>query len=70
MYSETAKVGVEVNRNVESQLLFNARTPCRKWRETNMPKCFGTSDVYFCGYMECPRRKACEKLVSAWNIEL
>ena len=57
-------------RSIGSQLLFNARTPYRKWRETNRPKCFGTSDVYFCGQMECSRRKACEKLVSAWNLEL
>ncbi len=70
MYSETANVGVEVNRSIGSLSLFNARTPCEKGRETSMPQCFGTSDVYFCGYMKCPRRKACEELVSPWNLEL
>jgi hypothetical protein len=70
MYSNAAKVGVEVNRSVGSQPLMNACAPCEKGRETNSPKCFGSSEVYFCGYMECPYRNACEKLVSAWSLEL
>ena len=57
-------------RSVRSQPLFNARTPFEKGRETNRTKCFGTGEVYFCGYMNCPRRNACEKLVSPWNLEL
>jgi hypothetical protein len=70
MHSNTAKVHVEVNRSVGSQPLLSANMSCKKGRETNSPKCFGSSDVYFCGYMECPRSKACEKLVSAWSLEL
>ena len=70
MYSEIAKVGVKVNRGVGLQPLINARMPCEIGRETNREKCFGTSEVYFCGDMECPRREACERLVSAWNLEL
>ena len=69
MYSETARVGIEVNRVVRSQSLFSVRTHCEKWRETNRPKCFGTSDVFFCGHMNCPRREDCEKLVSPWNFD-
>jgi hypothetical protein len=70
MYSRAAKVGIEVNGSVGSPPLFIARAPCEKGRKTNRPKCFGSSQVYFCEYMECPYRKACEKLVSAWNLEL
>ena len=70
MYSRAAKVGVEVNRRVGSQPLLSAPGPCEKGRETNRPKCFGSSEVYFCEYMECPYRKACEKLVSAWSLVL
>ena len=56
MYSETAKVG-------------NVHASSERWLETNRPKCFGTSEVFFCGSMKCPRRKACEKLVSPWNFD-
>ena len=70
MYSRAAKVGIEVNGSVGSQPLLIARAPCEKGRKTNRPKCFGSSQVYFCGYLECPYRKACEKLVSAWSLEL
>ena len=69
MYSETAKVGVEVNRSVGSQPLLSVIAPCEKGRETNRPKCFGSSEVYFCEYMECSYRQACEKLVSPWNFD-
>ena len=69
MYSETAKVGIEVNRSVGSQPLLSVTTPYDKVLETNMPMCFGTSEVFFCGSMECPRRKACENLVSPWNFD-
>jgi hypothetical protein len=70
MYSEAANVGVEVNRSVGSLSLLSARTSCKKERETSMPQCFGTSEVYFCGSMKCPRRKACQELVSPWDLEL
>lgn len=70
MNSKTEKVGVEVNRHVESQLLLGVLAPCEKGQKTNRPECFGSSEVYFCKYKECPYRKACEKLVSAWNLEL
>ena len=70
MNSNTEKVGVEVNRSVGSQPLLSVRTPHEKGRETSRPKCFGSSEVYFCKYKKCPYKKACEKLVSAWNLEL
>ena len=69
MYSETAKVGIEVNRSVESKMLLEVIAPCEKRPETKMPMCFGTSEMFFCGSMECPHRKACEKLVSPWNFD-
>ena len=69
MYSETAKVGVEVDRRVESQMLLGVIAPSEKGPETKGPMCFGTSKVYSCGYMDCPCRKACEKLVSPWNFD-
>ena len=69
MYFETAKVGVEVKMNIRSQPGFNVHTSCERGPETNRTKCFGTSEVFFCGYMKCPRRKACEKLVSPWNFD-
>ena len=69
MYSETAKVGVEVKGKIGAQSGFNVHTSLERGPETNRPKCFGTSEVFFCGYMECPRRKECEKLVSPWNFD-
>jgi hypothetical protein len=69
MYSETAKVGGEVKRSAGSQLLLEVLAPCEKGPETNKPMCFGTSELFFCGSMECPHRKACEKLVSPWNFD-
>ena len=69
MYSETAKVGIEVGRRVESQMLLEVIASCEKGPETKMPMCFGTSELFFCGAMECPQRKACEKLVSPWNFD-
>ena len=69
MYSETAKVGVEVDRRVESQMLLGVLAPSEKGPETRRLVCFGTSEVYSCGHMECPRRKDCEKLVSPWNFD-
>ena len=69
MYSETTKVGVEVKRKSGSLSSFNAHIPCEKGRETKRQKCFGTSNVFFCGYMKCPCRKACEKRVSPWNFD-
>lgn len=70
MYSRAAKVDAAVNRSAGSQPVLCAPAPCEKRRGTNRPKCFGSSEVYFCEYMECPYRKACEKLVSAWSLEL
>ena len=69
MYSEAAKVGNEVNRSFGSKPLLSVLTTYDKGLETNMPKCFGTSGVFFCGSVKCPRRKACEKLVSPWNFD-
>ena len=69
MYSESAKGGVEVGRSVGSQPLLIAYTPYDKGLETNMPKCFGTSEVFFCGHIKCPRRKASEELVSPWTFD-
>ena len=69
MYSETSKIGVDVNRKIEPQKDFSTCTPCKKRRQPNRPRCFGTSDVFFCEHMKCPRRKACEKLVSPWNFD-
>jgi len=69
MYSETAKVGVEVNRSGGSQPGFSIHASSERGTETNMLKCFGTSEVFFCGYIKCPRRKACEELVSPWHFD-
>ena len=69
MHSATAKDDVGDKWNIESLVDFYVRMPCEKAREPNMPKCFGTSDLFFCGCMTCPRRKACEKLVSPWNFD-
>jgi hypothetical protein len=69
MYTETTKVGVEAKRKIESLPSFNARIPCEKGRETKRRNCFGTSEVFFCGCMKCPRREACEKRVSPWNFD-
>ena len=57
MYSETAKVGVEVDRRVESQMLLGVLAPSEKGPETKRLMCFGTSEVYSCGHMECPAGK-------------
>ena len=69
MYSETSKSGVEPKRNTGSQPDFNTRLPCEKRRESNRPKCFGTSEIFFCECMKCPRRKDCEMLVSPWGFD-
>jgi hypothetical protein len=69
MYSETSKISVDAKRKIGSLPDFNTLMPCKKGREPNRPKCFGTSDVFFCEHMKCPRRKACEKLVSPWNFD-
>jgi hypothetical protein len=69
MYPETSKIGVEVRRKSGSVPGFNMCTPCEQKREHNRPKCFGTSEVFFCEHTNCPRRKACEKLVSPWNFD-
>lgn len=69
MYTETAKVGVETKEENDSLSDFNARIPCENIRNTNRAKCFGTSVVFFCECFRCPRRKACEKLVSPWNFD-
>ena len=42
MYSETAKVGVEIEMCAESQMLLEVLTPCEKGSENKMPMCFGT----------------------------
>ena len=69
MYSETSKSGIEVNREIGSIPDFNTRMCCEIVPEIDMPKCFGTSGVFFCEHMKCHRRKACEKLVSPWNFD-
>ena len=69
MYSETANVGVEVKKNIGSQSGFNVHTSYERGPKTNRPICFGTSEVFSCGSMQCPRRRACEKLVSPWNFD-
>ena len=69
MYSETTKVGIELKRKTGSLPGFNARISCEKSLAAERKKCFGTSDVFFCEHMECPRRKDCEKLVSPWNFD-
>ena len=69
MYSETTKVGVEFKRKTGALPSFNTHIPCEKGRAAERQKCFGTSDVFFCGCTECPRRKACEKLVSPWHFD-
>jgi hypothetical protein len=69
MYSDTAKVGVEVKRKIGLRPGFNTHASGERGPETTRPKCFGTSAVFFCGYMKCPRREACEKLVSPWNFD-
>jgi len=69
MYSEISKSGIDVKSKIGSLPDFNPRMPCEKVGETNRPKCFGSSDLFFCKHMECPSRKACEKLVSPWNFD-
>jgi hypothetical protein len=69
MYSELTKVGIDVKRKIESLPSLNARILCDKDREMKRQNCFGTSEVFFCGCMKCPRRKSCEKRVSPWNFD-
>lgn len=69
MYTETAKISVETTPENASLPDINARMPCENMRNNSCAKCFGTSVVFFCECFRCPRRKACEKLVSPWNFD-